>query len=250
MTPEERTKTPFGILDFLALLAIVAVIIILAIPGLVHSRRAYNERGPSASLKTLATAEIDFRANDRDNNRINDFWTGDVAGLYALISYYYDEQKAAMVAGSMIKLIDGSIACADAFSQSGEAIYKSADGRSFQYGVKYEALPQRGSKAGYWFYALDADNSSGILEDYQTVSDGIADAAVHNVQRFGFGTFPDTYGVGRSIYMINESAIVIRAALPATYARPNPAQIPPRARPAGYENWPSDTDIKKFSRMD
>ena len=41
-----------------------------------------NERTASQGLKMLATAEADFRANDRDGNRVNDFWTGDVSGLY------------------------------------------------------------------------------------------------------------------------------------------------------------------------
>jgi len=40
----------------------------------------------SASLKNMESAEADFRANDRDWNHANDFWTGDVAGLYAMTS--------------------------------------------------------------------------------------------------------------------------------------------------------------------
>ena len=36
------------------------------------------------SLKTLATAEADFRSNDRDGNKISDYWTASVAGLYTM----------------------------------------------------------------------------------------------------------------------------------------------------------------------
>jgi hypothetical protein len=35
-------------------------------------------------LKLLASAQLDFRALDRDGNGIQDFWRGDVAGLYSI----------------------------------------------------------------------------------------------------------------------------------------------------------------------
>ena len=56
-----------------------------------HWRRpseiAMNEREASAALKSLASAQADFRGNDRDQNGVQDFWTGDVAtlGRYGLI---------------------------------------------------------------------------------------------------------------------------------------------------------------------
>jgi hypothetical protein len=53
-------------------------------------------------LKTIATAQSDFRANDRDWNHANDYWRADVAGLYAL-----------EVEGYAIKLIELSVAAAD-----------------------------------------------------------------------------------------------------------------------------------------
>ena len=42
------------------------------------------ERNSSASLKTIVTAQADFRANDRDGNGVADYWRGDIAGLYVL----------------------------------------------------------------------------------------------------------------------------------------------------------------------
>jgi hypothetical protein len=44
----------------------------------------FNERCSSDSLKTLTPAEADFRANDEDWLRAEDFWTRDVRGLYTL----------------------------------------------------------------------------------------------------------------------------------------------------------------------
>ena len=37
------------------------------------SSRASNERNAAGSLKTFTTAEADFRANDRDGNRVPDY---------------------------------------------------------------------------------------------------------------------------------------------------------------------------------
>ena len=58
-----------------------------------------NERNASGSLKTLATAQADFRSNDRDANMVNDFWVADVRGLYSL-----DDGT-----GNEIKLIERTI---------------------------------------------------------------------------------------------------------------------------------------------
>ena len=44
----------------------------------------FNERCASDSLKTLTAPEPDFRANDRDWCHVNDFWAGDVTGLYTM----------------------------------------------------------------------------------------------------------------------------------------------------------------------
>ena len=44
--------------------------------------RAGNEGAAVQALKTIATAQADFRSNDRDNDRTQNFWTGDVRSLY------------------------------------------------------------------------------------------------------------------------------------------------------------------------
>jgi len=64
---------PVEVLIFLGVGVLIAAI---AIPGLISSRRASNERIASTTLKTFTSAEADFRANDRDMNHVNDFWTG------------------------------------------------------------------------------------------------------------------------------------------------------------------------------
>lgn len=75
-------------------------------PPMVCSQRASNERNASATLKTFASAQADFRQNDRDGDGVKQYWRGDVAGLYALLPKGSDE---------MIKLIELSAAGADLF---------------------------------------------------------------------------------------------------------------------------------------
>jgi hypothetical protein len=47
-------------------------------------QRAENERSAAGAIKRLTSAQADFRGNDRDQNGIQDFWTGDVAELFRL----------------------------------------------------------------------------------------------------------------------------------------------------------------------
>jgi len=77
-------------------------------------------------LKTIASAQADFRANDRDWNHENDYWRPDVAGLYAV-----------EVQGYAIKLIELSVA--------------SADDRAT---TNIAAFAEKSPKAGFWYRAL------------------------------------------------------------------------------------------------
>ena len=80
-------------------------------------------------LQTIASAQADFRTNDRDGNRVNDFWREDISGLYTLEN-----------GGEPIKLIELSLARAD-----DEATHS------------VESLTPPGPKAGYHFRVLRFD---------------------------------------------------------------------------------------------
>lgn len=67
------------------------------------NRRPSNERNAGTSLKMLCSAQADFRMNDRDGDKVNQFWRGDVAGLYAL----------APKGGPAIQLIPLEVAASD-----------------------------------------------------------------------------------------------------------------------------------------
>jgi type II secretory pathway pseudopilin PulG len=75
----------FTLSSLLAVVAMAAVATALAVPRIVVSRRTEREKRATAALKMITTAEADMRANDREGNLVNDFWTADVYGLYGLI---------------------------------------------------------------------------------------------------------------------------------------------------------------------
>jgi type II secretory pathway pseudopilin PulG len=215
--PRKKSNAPIIIVIVLVvgggLVMFVAIIAAIAIPGLLSSQRASNERNAAASLKTLAAAEADFRANDRDANRRIDFWTADVAGLYGL--------TPADVKGNrdpMIMLIEQSVAAADHAPLP--------DGAA---GGEYAAIDRvtmRAPKAGYRFAALKTN-----AED-KPYNDG----SLRNPLEYGFCSFPDRKASGRSAFIISEGNTIFRLL---------------RADPAPIEAWPEDEELRmNWSKMD
>src|SRR5213595_1982972 len=136
-----KGKKGFTLIELMIVIAIIAIIAAIAIPGLLSSQRASNERNASTSLKTLTSAEADFRANDRDWNHVNDFWTGDVKGLYTMTSAAVGG-KSNSTTDPAIKLIELSVASADADPLTVTAGGENCDLITF-------AIPS--AKAGYWY---------------------------------------------------------------------------------------------------
>ena len=138
-------------------------------------RRASNERMASACLKTLATAQADFRANDRDGDRVNNFWAKDVAGLYGVEA-----------GGESIRLIMIEIAEAD-----------QTEGRG-----KYASVKKEGPHAGYHFAALKGYREKGKATAYD-------DGKGRCVSRFGFVAWPAKKpGASKRCFLINEGNTV------------------------------------------
>ena len=125
-----------------------------------------NERNAATSLKTIWTAQNDFRSADRDQNGLNDFWRKDIAGLYA-------QFPATDVTRTPIRLIEQSLCLADERPACDISPYGIASAKS---GYWYRALlhedeptpsPDRfaacafpdHSRAGKWTYILDEKNS-------------------------------------------------------------------------------------------
>jgi len=231
----------FTLIELMIVIAIIAVIAAIAIPGLLSSQRASNERNASTTLKTLTSAEADFRANDRDGNKVADFWTGDVKGLYTMTN--------AAVAGNSnsttdpaIKLIELSVASADA-----DGTFYAAGGEN----VNLTAFALPGTKAGYWYHALVADAGSvGAESTYQQDTGGTPTmGSVHNVWRFGFTCWPETRSAGKFVYVIDENNTIFRSATTGSIA-PSTSN-PPGVAAAPYNQYPAAATLKSYySKLD
>jgi prepilin-type N-terminal cleavage/methylation domain-containing protein len=230
----------FTLVELILLVAVVAVVAAIGITGLLSSRRASNERAASSSLKTLASAEADFRGNDRDLNRIQDFWTADVAGLYGVVPVGSTE---------MIKLIEISTAKAD-FAAAGVAPL----GVTGLAEVDRDAYAAPSPSRGYWFQRMLIDE---LGSPYQSNTGGVVDPANNlskdswwNHSKFAFYAFPDTYTAGRNVFILNEGNTIFKRAMNGPVkprsAVPNPSGVQLLVGPGALvgsqpaETWPSD----------
>ena len=205
------------------ILSILAAFFSMTLVLLFSTGRGSSERYSSGSLKTLTSAEADFRANDRDWNRVNDFWVGDVAGLYCLLP----KEPAN---SPMIKLIELSMAAAD-----GDPLKAS-----------YPPIPtDPGHKAGTWYQALESDRSTTPPTPYWV------DHQPYNTSKFGFIAYPDDFIAGQKYaFMVNEDNTVFRRRLNDDIKASD--RIPPgRMKLDGFRDWPSDDELKAhWSKLD
>jgi hypothetical protein len=233
----------FGLrlVEWAIILGIILLICAIAIPGLMSSTRAENERNASTSLKTLSSAEADFRANDRDWNHVNDFWTGDVKGLYTM--------TGAKVRGAgtspddpAIKLIEVSIALADA-----DPALIPAGGEN----LPLRSFGESKAKAGYWYAALLRDQTLKDTPEaiYKQDTAGTPPMGkCHNTSKFGFTAFPDSLRAGKYRFVVNENNSIFRQLLDVS-GRMGTA-VPPGidAVDPTYLDWPDEEMWKSWNR--
>ncbi len=230
----KHAERGFTLIELMIVIAIIAVIAAIAIPGLLQSQRASNERSASSSLKTIASAETDFRANDRDANKVNDFWTYDVKGLYTLTPY------TTVGTGSItdtLRLIDLGMAAAD-------SALTTVTG---PHCVAITAPTITAPKAGFWYQALVSDMRD-TPESYLTNTQGTAidgspvSAAAYHLTKFGFIAYPDAMTTGRFAYILCENNTVLRSALTASIKAS--AGSPPGLLATPFNVLPNETTMK------
>jgi len=147
---------PSNLATWIVGIVVVVLIAAIAVPGLLSSQRASNERGANALLKTLASAEADFKGNDRDKNGVQDFWTKDVAGLFDLVPAGDTEP---------IQLISPDLAKADPTRPGSvpmpgywfQAMDKDEEGKDYRQGDRHP------SKFGFRGYPVDRSTGRNVF---------------------------------------------------------------------------------------
>jgi len=240
----DNRKRGFTLIELMIVIAIIAVIAAIAIPGLLSSMRAANERSAATSLKTISTAEADFRANDRDWNHVNDFWTYNMCGLYTMTSAAITGNAANTTTDPAIKLIELSMASADS-----EGSAATIAGCAEFAALSTFAVPS--AKAAYWYIALVTDESlSGTSEATYKLDTGGTPSmgSTHNTSKFGFLAFPDTQSSGKYVFIVNENNTIFRS---ATSGFTRPVGTPPGTLASPYNQWPGDANLKSYwSKVD
>lgn len=141
-----------------------------------------RETAVRGCLKTLISAEHAFRTDDRDANKVNDYWVGDVSALYRLVP---------ATGGDSIKLIEPGVALMDQapMGKSGFAWLKpiaETGTPASKYGYHLRAMTYRVDDLGKWipYHAGDGRNRD----------------------HFGFCAFPDADD-GRRMLIVNEKQV-------------------------------------------
>jgi prepilin-type N-terminal cleavage/methylation domain-containing protein len=210
---EHDMRKGFTLIELMIVIAIIAVIAAIAIPGLLAAQRSSNERNASTSLKTITTAEADFRSNDRDGNRTMDFWTLDVYALYGMMGITGSSTAPPADTASavnVIKLLEPALAGADGLTNQAEY-------GNVTFGT---AIVNGAPKAGYVFRALHTEETTGgtattLLND--TDGAGQFYNATHDTDRFAFIAFPMSLNSGKLLFVVNSDNTIWKFNLPSTY---------------------------------
>ena len=241
ISPESRKSS---IVQWIVILLVLLLVGLLSIPGLFTSRHVSNEWSSVSKLRDLTSAEADFRANDRDWNHVNDYWTGDVKSLHTLTSAAIPGAKGG-TQDPPLKLIELRLAAADADGTFMEAAGENSLLSSF-------VVPD--PRNGYWYAALDRDLSVSTPADslYRQDTGGTpAMGTCHNLSRFGFVAFPDSQSAGPYVYLVNERNVVFRTSTIGSVRKDR--SMPPGLNgfDAAYRNWPTEETLKSWwSKMD
>ncbi len=225
---ESRRFPVWEVFILLIILLFVAVVATIAIPLFHLSGRASNDRSVQSSLKTLACAELDFRANDRDGDRVQNFWTGDVAGLYCI-------RAGPSPPGPPNKLIDLETAAADIHCCPG-------------YSPGIGTITTQGPKRGYWFQALRRDLELGESYRQEGGTGGSVSGNYFHNEKFGFVMYPSSFpSPAKDAFIVNESQTLFKRPL-TKHVQPVLGQD---LGDSAFCDWPTEATLRSsWSKLD
>ncbi len=182
-----------GVLVVTAVLIIAGLIIL---PGMLASGcRISCESVARTSMRTIATAQADFRNNDRDGNHVCDFWTGDIYNLYAMCPADGDVQPS-----NMIKLIELALAGSD---YAPRILPRTV--------APKECIGEFAAKSGYIFGAWWGPSQDGIPYGNRSDADFIAAA------QFAVFAAPMSDSGSKRFLIMNENQTIWTVQIPPDY---------------------------------
>ncbi len=204
------------------MVALIAIIVAVAFSDYEDAEvRAHQSRAHHPGLRTLATAQADFRHNDRDGDGLTNFWVRDVYGLFASCP-----RGAPVHPDHMLKLVDPSLAAADGKpALNAEEVPASLAIGRFKPRRYLKEGPGRAYLAPYQIVVMTHDASGRPYDD----------GSGRNFHRYGFCMYP--VGARReeeSTFIMSETIDVYKK-----LTRGNPVL-----------RWPSDLAAEGWTRLD
>ncbi len=171
-----RKQRGFTLIELMIVIAIIAIIAAIAIPGILSATKGANERNAAESLRSIATGTTRFQ-KDHSSGK---YWIGDVFGLWRI-----KPRTGADVVG--MKHIDVTVANADGLVVAAP-VNTGIDQIEYDATLTPPAAAQ--AKGGYLFRALVDWQDALTTQSYNVSGTQLSPS------RWGFITYPETYGQG------------------------------------------------------
>jgi hypothetical protein len=163
------------------MLGIFNILLGIVIPSILRARCAADETHPGAAMLGFYAHQEVFRRTDADGNGAQDYWTADVAGLYALED----------ANGQMLKFLDFSMA--------------KADVKPLREAYSWQPPEKAQPKAGYFWRVIERDAEG---KPYRQDNDGDGKSCT-NPSKYAVCAFPAEYNKdGIRTFITNESKLV------------------------------------------
>lgn len=187
-----KDASGFTLIELMIVVAIIGIIAMIAIPAILESRKAANEKAGMSALRTIMAAEETFRQVNGDRNPVTNYWAADVWGLYGI-------QDAT---GGKRAWIDQAVGASDYNHQS------VATGANNTSPADYDiaAFPaSEQSQSGYFVAVFLRDgNGNAIQEDLD--GDG---NAYESSTKYAFQAFPEEYdSTGNNGFIVNQEGTI------------------------------------------